>query len=122
MAPGESFDQALLREVREETGFTITLDRVAGVTEFELPHAHVVMLYMRARVLEGKLQLSSEHSEIAWVGWDELHMRNLTPPLRGLICRMLVHPCTSSGEGQAPPPPPAPGGKTVQPLRSPLAQ
>lgn len=34
---GESFDGALLREVFEETGLTISIQRVAGTAESELP-------------------------------------------------------------------------------------
>ena len=79
---GESFDQALVRETKEETGLTISLDCVAGVSEFELPHTRVVLLFMTAHVVSGEVRLSEEHEEYAWLFMEEFAQKDLTVGLR----------------------------------------
>ncbi len=70
---GEKFDQALLREVKEETALKITLQHLAGGAESETPTRRVVYLIMQARIKSGKVRLSDEHDDYAWV-----KLRNLT--------------------------------------------
>jgi len=65
--PGESFDEALLREVAEETGLTISILGVAGTAESEAPAARVVYLILEGRVESGEVRLSEEHDDHAWV-------------------------------------------------------
>jgi len=69
--PGEAFDQALRREVQEETGLDVELRALAGATQFETPEARVVLLCVEARVLGGEVRLSAEHDEFAWVSFAE---------------------------------------------------
>jgi 8-oxo-dGTP diphosphatase len=65
--PGEDFATAVKRETREETSLEVKLTDVAGVTHFETPTAHFVILCMEARVDGGDLRLSEEHDAFAWV-------------------------------------------------------
>ena len=69
---GESFDQALAREVREETGLSIALERPAGSASSELPDRTIVYLFMEARRLEGEVCLSSEHTAHCWLTLTQL--------------------------------------------------
>lgn len=70
--PGESFDEALLREVAEETGLTISLDGVAGTAESDLPAWKVVYLILEGRAELGQVLLSEEHDDHVWVDPEEL--------------------------------------------------
>lgn len=81
----ESFDFALLREVKEETGLIVALDGVAGATEFELPHIRVALLYMKAHVVSGEVRLSEEHEEYAWVPLSEFPAKDLSPKLKNFM-------------------------------------
>ena len=83
--PGESFTDALAREADEEAGLEIELTGVAGVTEFAVPHARVVLLCMEARVTGGELRLGVEHDEAAWVPLAELGRRELPAPMRDFM-------------------------------------
>lgn len=87
---GESFDQTLLRETKEETGLTISLDCVAGVSEFELPHIRVVLLFMTAHVVSGEIRLSDEHEEYAWLPIEEFTKKNLTVGLRKALNALSI--------------------------------
>ena len=80
--PGESFDQGLLREVTEETGLTISIQRVGGVAESESPTNKVVYLILEGRLESGQVQLSSEHDEYVWVNRWELPKMELADQFR----------------------------------------
>ena len=68
----ETFDQALIREVFEETNLKINLNGVAGVSEQDLHLIRAVHIIMFGSIIEGELKLSSEHNGYAWVNFDDL--------------------------------------------------
>ena len=76
--PGENVDAAIRREVREETGLEIGLDRVAGVTEFQMPRVRVVVLCFYAHRTGGDVRLSSEHDRFVWASPDAMEQLPLT--------------------------------------------
>lgn len=66
--PGESFTDAVIREVREETGLTIRSPQLCGIKDWcEDSGRYVVLLYKTTR-FEGTLQSSAEGK----VWWEEL--------------------------------------------------
>lgn len=75
---GESFDQALIREVLEETELKISLDHVVGVCEQNLPFIRAIHIIMSGNILEGDLNLSKEHEGYAWIFFDNLLDYELT--------------------------------------------
>lgn len=79
---GENFDQGLLREVVEETGLTISLQRVLGATESESPTMKVVYLLLEGRLESGRVHLSSEHDDYAWVDRQDLATMDLADQFR----------------------------------------
>jgi len=74
---GEGFDEALIREVKEETSLDIALNGVAGATQFELPTLRVVLLHMWASVIGGSVKLSDEHQDYEWVTAEALGRKDL---------------------------------------------
>jgi 8-oxo-dGTP diphosphatase len=77
--PGERFDEALLREVAEETGLDVTLDGVAGTAESDLPDRRVVYLIMAGHARGTEVTLSEEHDACTWVAVRELPAMDLCP-------------------------------------------
>ncbi len=69
---GESFDQALIREVYEETKLKISLEHVVGISEQNLHLIRAVHIIMSGKIIEGNLTLSSEHEGYAWVFFENL--------------------------------------------------
>ena len=74
---GENFDVALLREVAEETGLTISLKRVVGATGHDLPDRKLAYLILEGRLEAGQVRLSSEHDDYAWITPEKLPTMDL---------------------------------------------
>jgi 8-oxo-dGTP diphosphatase len=89
---GESISETLVREAREETRLEIALDGLAGASEFpfpnkENPKIQIVMLYMNAHIVSGKVDLggSKEHEDHDWLPLSEFCTKKLTPALASFV-------------------------------------
>jgi|SRR4029079_6591835 8-oxo-dGTP diphosphatase len=80
--PGEAFDEALAREVREETGLRVVLQRVLGAGQSEMSDRMIAYLFMEARSDKGEARLSEEHDALAWLTTAELAAAELCPQFR----------------------------------------
>ncbi len=81
LAPGESEQAALAREVREETGLEVAVAALGGAYERTGLFAHRARVY-RARVTGGLLTPSAETPAVAWFAPSALP-RELFPWFRG---------------------------------------
>ena len=82
---GESFDQALLREVYEETNLKISLDHVVGASEQNLHVIRAVHIIMSGKIMDGELTISREHEGYAWVFFEDLIDYELTDWLDSFV-------------------------------------
>lgn len=82
LEPGETVDEALRREVREETGLEVELERLVGV--YSKPQKNEVVLAFRCRVTGGQLSATEEMSESRYFAPGELP-RNTLPKHRQRI-------------------------------------
>ncbi|WAJ44606.1 NUDIX hydrolase [Mycobacterium sp. Aquia_216] len=67
---GESFEDGVRREVFEETGLTVTVERLTGVYK-NLTHGIVALVY-RCRPAAGNTQPTAEAREVRWMTRDEV--------------------------------------------------
>lgn len=68
---GETLEQAVIRETKEETGLTVEVDKVVAVNEafFEKKGHHALFITFNARIIGGEISIQDEEeiSEIKWV-------------------------------------------------------
>ncbi len=81
LAPGESEEAALAREVREETGLVVAVESLVGEYRRAGFFAHLARVY-RARVVGGTLAPSYEAPAVAWFAPSALP-HELFPWFRG---------------------------------------
>lgn len=69
--PGETPEQALVREIREELCAEIGVDSYLTTVEYDYPTFHLHMRCYLAHVIDGQLTLK-EHEAARWLAKDEL--------------------------------------------------
>ena len=69
--PGESFIDAVIREMKEETGLTVLGPRLAGVKQFPIENGRYVVLLFKATQWSGNL-VSSDEGQMEWIEYDNL--------------------------------------------------
>lgn len=70
MERGETVDEAVVREVAEETGLLVAVERLVGV--YSKPQRNEVVLTFACRVVGGELAESDESTAFAWSLPDDL--------------------------------------------------
>jgi mutator protein MutT len=69
--PLESFEQCLVREIREELGVAIAVDRLFDSVRHDYPEKSVLLKFFICRLAAGDPR-PLECAQLAWVGRDEL--------------------------------------------------
>lgn len=86
--PGETPEEALHREIREELDAEIVIGDRAGVVEYDYPDFHLSMDCYYATLAGGELVLK-EHEAAKWLRRDELTSVNWLPADLSLIQRLM---------------------------------
>jgi len=79
---GESLEQALSREIKEETGLQVTNHKLVNVYSRVFPQRHDITIVYLCKCKENKITLNQEHSEYRYSNTfpDDIH-----PHLRRVI-------------------------------------
>ena len=75
---GETPEQALVREIKEELETTIVIDRYLCTVDYDYPKFHLLMHCYFCSIEEGNLILK-EHESARWLGLDELRTVDWLP-------------------------------------------
>lgn len=72
---GETLEQALIRETKEETGLNITVENVVAINEvfFRKKGHHVVFIIFKAKIISGEISCQDleEITDIKWVDFQK---------------------------------------------------
>ena len=89
---GETTQQALVREIREELATTIKVGDLIETVEYDYPDFHLSMDCFWCEVIEGQLVLL-EAQEARWLTKDELGSVKWLPADYGLVKRIQEKMC-----------------------------
>ena len=76
--PGETPEQALKREIKEELNTVVQVGELADVIEYDYPDCHLTMYCYFCQVFSGTLELL-EHESARWLAKGELDTVNWLP-------------------------------------------
>ena len=86
--PGESIVDAVVREMKEETGLMIKSPRLCGVKQFPIEGGRYIVFLFETDQFEGKV-VDSDEGKMHWVKTSELLNVNLVDDFDELIEVML---------------------------------
>ena len=76
--PGETKEQALVREIKEELNIEINVDKFAIDIEYQYPNFYLFMSCFMCSIKEGSIELL-EHNDGKWITKEELNTLNWLP-------------------------------------------
>lgn len=82
--PGESTEDALKREIREELATEIEVDELLTTVEYDYPKFHITMHCYLCTIISGDLSLL-EHEDARWLAIDELDCVKWLPADKDVI-------------------------------------
>jgi len=88
---GETLEQAMIREVREETGLTVVMEHIVSINEafFKERGHHALFITFKAKVINGSLsiQYEDEIEEIRWMDYETANelMSYIPSGIEGLL-------------------------------------
>ncbi len=99
---GETFIDCAVREIKEETGLVIEPEKFIFLSEAIAPDRsrHIVNVYLKARVIGGKLQLGNEPvlAAVDYLPLAELEEITLFPPIGHVITEAAANNWRAKGE------------------------
>ena len=75
---GESGEEAIVREIKEELGVMIEIDGFISTIEHDYPDFHLIMDCYYAHVVEGVIK-ANEHMALRWISVDEIESLEWLP-------------------------------------------
>ena len=76
--PGETPEECIVREIREELATEVRAERILGVVDYDYPTFHLTMHCILCTIVSGKLQLL-EHEAAKWVTKETLRSVDWLP-------------------------------------------
>ena len=78
LEPGETPEECIVREIREELATEVRAERILGVVDYDYPSFHLTMHCILCTIVFGKLQLL-EHEAAKWVNKETLRSVDWLP-------------------------------------------
>lgn len=82
--PGESFVDAVVREMKEETGLDIIRPQLVGIKQFPIGNGRYIVLLFKAVEFSGNV-VSSDEGEMEWIDMEKLSEVNVVEDFYDLM-------------------------------------
>jgi len=93
--PHETLEEGLTREVKEESGLTITPRKILGAFDgfpvIRGEECHVVRLYFLCEAHSDQAQLSEDHDAFDWVDPEDTHGKELMADIAEMLAEAKKH-------------------------------
>ena len=87
---GESLEETLKREAKEEVGLDVKFEKLVGYAEYiKAPH-HVLILFGRCEIARGKITPGGDVDKTEWVAKEDFHKYPLRPLMKFVIEDNLI--------------------------------
>ena len=91
--PGERFDDALRREIYEETGLTATIGQPFYVGEWRLvvkgEQWQIIATYFQCQAKDNRVRLSRDHDDFQWINPQDYRQYPLINDIKPVFARYL---------------------------------
>ena len=87
---GESGEEALYREIKEELDSKVKIEKLICTTDYDYPTFHLTMDVYLSTLIEGKLTLL-EHEDAQWVSLDSIDNLDWLPADWSVIDEIKKH-------------------------------
>ena len=84
LEPGETPEECIVREIREELATEVRAERILGVVDYDYPTFHLTMHCILCTIVSGKLQLL-EHEAAKWVNKETMSSVDWLPADRLIL-------------------------------------
>lgn len=85
MEAGEFFDDALVREIKEETNLDCKVGDLAIAIQHDYPYKRTVQMIMYLNNVEGEFRISEEHTDGRYASIDEIKTLKLSSCLQKVL-------------------------------------
>lgn len=75
---GETKEQAIIREIKEEMNLDIKVEKYLAEKTFEYPEKVINLIALKCRIISGKIMLN-EHEDVKWINKDEFKQFDFAP-------------------------------------------
>ena len=78
LEPGETLEQCIVREIKEELATDVKAEKILGVVDYDYPNFHLTMHCILCTIVSGDLKLL-EHEAAKWVSKETLRSVDWLP-------------------------------------------
>lgn len=83
--PNESFDKAIVREIKEETNLDCKVGDFCEAIQRDYTHKRSVQMIMYLKDIEGEVKISDEHEDWRWVDLKEIPEFDISYSLKKVL-------------------------------------
>ena len=82
---GEHFEDALIREIKEETNLDVNVGDFCDAIQNDYSHKRTVQLMMYLDDVEGSVEISEEHTEYMWASIEKIESLELSSSFKKVL-------------------------------------